>query len=118
MKIISRRTAAVVAAIALSSTSGFAAGSSQTRMLRDAKVDRTHAEGVALGVARGGTIKTSEIEREHGRLVWSFDIAMPNTRDITEVLVDAKTGKVVSVQKENAAKEAAEARAEAKDKKH
>lgn len=86
-------------------------------MLAEAKVDRTHAEKIAIGAAHGGKIKSSEIEREKGHLVWSFDIAKPNTSTITEVLVDAKTGKILSVQNENAAKEAAEARAEA-PKKH
>jgi uncharacterized membrane protein YkoI len=48
------------------------------------------------------------LEKEHGRLVWSFDIAQPSTQDITEVQVDAKTGQVVSIEKETPAKEAKE----------
>ena len=45
--------------------------------------------------APNGTIKESELEKEHGKLIWSFDIATPGTTDITEVNVDAITGKVV-----------------------
>jgi hypothetical protein len=36
-------------------------------------------------------------------LLWSFDIATPGTKDITEVQVDALTGQVVDVSKETAA---------------
>ena len=42
------------------------------------------------------------MEKEHGKLIWSFDIATPDTKDITEVNVDAITGDVVSVEKEAA----------------
>jgi len=42
-------------------------------------------------------------------LIWSFDVATPNSKDITEVNVDAVTGEVVSVEKESAESEAKEA---------
>ena len=35
-------------------------------------------------------------EREHGTLVWSFDIAVPGSKDIHEVQVDAKNGMIVA----------------------
>ncbi len=84
--------------------------------MREAKVDRMHAERIALANSRGGTIKSGELEREKGRLVWSFDIAKPNTSTITEVMLDAKTGKFLSKQTENPAQQAAEAKADAKKK--
>ena len=56
-----------------------------------------------------GTIKSAEIENERGKLVWSFDISTPGTRDITEVLVDANTGTIVSVARETLEQQAAEA---------
>ena len=65
-----------------------------------AKLSQAAAEKVALTRAPGGTVKESELEKEHGRLAWSFDIAMPGTNDITEVQVDAVTGEVVSVEEE------------------
>ncbi len=83
----------------LTITNANAAGESNKQMLKDAKVDRTHAEVIALGRARGGKIKTSRIERTNERLLWSFEIVMPETARTTEVLVDAKTGKVISVKK-------------------
>ena len=52
------------------------------------------------------------MEKEKGRLIWSFDIATPKTQNITEVQVDAKTGKTVSMHLETPSKEAKEAQSE------
>ncbi|MBI3874927.1 MAG: PepSY domain-containing protein [Verrucomicrobia bacterium] len=65
-----------------------------------AKISRADAEKAALAKVPGGTIKEGELEKEHGKLIWSFDIATPGTKDVTEVQVDAVTGAVVSVEKE------------------
>lgn len=62
-----------------------------------AKITEAQAREIALKKAPGGKIESGELEVEKGTLIWSFDIAMPNTKDITEVAVDAKTGAVVSV---------------------
>lgn len=72
------------------------------------KLSRAEAEKVALTRAAGGTVKESELEKEHGRLVWSFDIAMPGTNVVTEVQVDAMTGAIVSVERETPAQQEAE----------
>jgi hypothetical protein len=45
-------------------------------------------------------------------LIWSFDITTPDTKDFTEVNVDAITGDVVSGEKESAESEAKEAAGE------
>jgi len=37
------------------------------------------------------------------KTVWSFDIATPHSKDITEVQVNAVTGEIVSVEKETPA---------------
>ena len=79
-----------------------------------AKLSQAAAEKVALMRAPGGTVKESELEKEHGRLVWSFDIATPGTTDITEVQVDAVTGEVVSVEKETPAQQQAETKKDEK----
>ena len=83
----------------------------QAKLMAEAKVSRADAEKTALAKAPNGTIKEGELEKENGKLVWSFDITTPDTKDITEVNVDAITGEVVSVEKEapeNEAKEAGE----------
>ncbi|MEA2337834.1 MAG: hypothetical protein QOE82_1841 [Thermoanaerobaculia bacterium] len=80
------------------------------------KITMAQARAVALKEA-AGTVKSEELENEKGKWIYSFDIATSKT-EIMEVNVDAMTGKVVDVQHENAAKEAAEKKAEAKEKKH
>ncbi len=60
-----------------------------------------------------GKIQSSELEKEHGKMVYSFDIRNKKG-GITEVLVNAYTGKVIEVKNETAADEAKE---KAEDKK-
>ena len=84
----------------------------EARLASRAKVTRAQAETTALKNAPGGRVKEGELEEEHGRLVWSFDIARPGTRNLTEVQVDAITGKVVSTEIETPEHEAREAAAE------
>ena len=91
----------------------------QAKLMAQAKVSRADAEKIALAKAPNGTIKEGELEKEKGKLIWSFDITTPDTKDITEVAVDAITGDVVAVEKEAAeseTKEAAGKKAKDKDK--
>src|SRR6266404_8283220 len=62
-----------------------------------AKITKADAEKTALAKVPNGTVKEAEIEEEKGKLIWSFDVATPGTKDITEVAVDAINGEVVSV---------------------
>jgi hypothetical protein len=73
-----------------------------------AKVSRADAQYTALAKVPGGTIKEGELEREKGKLIWSFDIATPGSKDITEVQVDAVSGAIVAVDKETPAEQAKE----------
>lgn len=75
-----------------------------------AKVSRAEAEKIALAKVPNGSIKEGELEKEKGKLIWSFDIATPGSQDITEVQVDAVTGEVVSVEKETPAQQKKEAK--------
>lgn len=61
----------------------------------EAKINEVDASGTALGEVPGGTVQGAELEKEHGRLIWSFDIAKPSASRVTEVNVDAVTGKIV-----------------------
>jgi Predicted membrane protein len=54
------------------------------------KSTRSEAERIALSKVPDGRVSSGELEREHGTLIWSFDIAKPGTRNINEVQVDAK----------------------------
>jgi len=89
----------------------------EAKLQAQAKVTRADAEKIALSKAPGGSIKEGELEKEKGKLIWSFDIAMPSSTDIKEVQVDAITGEVVSVETETAAQEAKEKKGKAEDKK-
>jgi hypothetical protein len=89
---------------------GVLAANSQQSLKAQAKIARPRAEKTALKKVPRGTVKSGELEKEHGHLVWSFDIAEPGSRNITEVQVDAITGKIVSVATETPAQQKAEAR--------
>ena len=80
----------------------------QAKLQAQAKISRADAEKTALTRAPGGTVKEGELEKEKGRLIWSFDITTPDSKEITEVAVDAITGEVASVEKETAKNEAGE----------
>jgi uncharacterized membrane protein YkoI len=71
-------------------------------------ISRADAERAALAKVPNGVVKEGELEKEHGRLIWSFDIATPDSKDITAVHVDANTGDVVAVDHETAEQENAE----------
>lgn len=88
------------------------AAPTQAQLAAQAKVRESEAKRIALKQVPSGSIKTAEIENEKGHLVWSFDISKPGTRNITEVLVDAKTGRIVSISKENPAQQVAEEKAD------
>ncbi len=109
----SKRYMASVAALALLSGLGssalWAAEESQDALKAEAKVSLEAATQTALAKVPGGTIKSSELERERGKLIWSFDISKPKTRNISEVQVDAKTGTVVSETTETPKQQRAEA---------
>jgi hypothetical protein len=80
----------------------------QAQLMSEAKVTRADAERTALAKVPGGTIKEGSLEREKGKLIWSFDIASPGTADLTEVAVDALTGEIAGVEQETAKEEAKE----------
>jgi uncharacterized membrane protein YkoI len=78
---------------------------SQAQLQAEAKISKADAEKLALAQAPNGTIKEAELEKEKGKLIWSFDITTPDSKDTTEVNVDAITGQVISVEKESPAQE-------------
>ena len=79
-----------------------------------AKISKQDAAKIALARVPDGTIKSAELETEHGRLIWSFDISRPKTPNITEVQVDAKKGKIVSEQTETPSQQATESQEDKK----
>ena len=87
----------------------------QQRLAREAKITKERAQEIATKRAPGN-VEGAELEREHGKLVYSFDIR--NSKGtITEVQVSAITGKIISVEHENKRQEAAEKRKEGRENK-
>jgi len=74
---------------------------------KDAKISPEEARAIAAKQVPG-EIEEEELEKEHGKLVYSYDIRATGQKDITEVQVSAVDGTIVSVEKEDAASEAKE----------
>ena len=86
-------------------------GASQKDLKTLAKVSEDDARKTALASLKDpskGTVKESELEAEHGCLVYSFDIAVAGASGIQEIQVDAGDGRVLSSEHEDAKAEAAE----------
>jgi uncharacterized membrane protein YkoI len=73
----------------------------QAEMQSRAKITKADAEKTALARVPDGAIKEAELEDENGKLIWSFDLATPGSKDTTEVNVDAITGEIADVSKES-----------------
>ncbi len=90
---------------------------SQAALQKEAKISEETARATALKAVPNGTVKSSELEREHGKLIYSFDITVPGKTGIEEVNVNAIDGSVVARSHEGAKAEKKEKAEEAKEKK-
>ena len=100
----------VLAALVAFSAGGCATEKSEQAELQgQAKISREQAQQTALAKVPRGTVKDGELEKEKGKLIWSFDITVPDSKDIKEVAVDAITGEVVGVETETPQQQAKEA---------
>lgn len=93
-KIISTAILGLILAL---SANTFAAGQSKP------KISMAKARAIALKRV-SGKVQSAELEREKGKLVYSFDIRT-SRGTIREVWVDAYTGKILSVKTEAAREE-------------
>src|SRR5215471_9025905 len=71
---------------------------SETELLKQARVTKHEAKRIALARVKRGAIKCVELEKENGVLIWSVDVAQPPSKDLTDVWVDATTGKITAVE--------------------
>jgi uncharacterized membrane protein YkoI len=94
--------------------SALAASTAMAAGVQKKKIGMKRATEIATKRVHG-TVKSKELEHEHGRWIYSFDI-QTRKHKITEVNVDAYTVKIVGVDVEDAAKEAKEASEEMKNK--
>ncbi|HEX9128688.1 MAG TPA: PepSY domain-containing protein [Gemmatimonadaceae bacterium] len=90
---------------------------SQAALQKEAKISQDAAQATALKEVPNGAVKSSELEREHGKLIYSFDITVPGKTGIEEVNINAIDGSVVAKQHETPKSEKKEAVKEAKEKK-
>ena len=72
----------------------------ETKLLKQARITKLEAKKIALTRVKRGAIKCVELERENGVLIWSVDVARPRKNDLTDVWVDATTGKITTVEQE------------------
>jgi hypothetical protein len=103
----------LVALLSLAAWAGEGSKSSQAALSKEAKITMEQAQKTAL-TKEAGKIQSKEIEREKGKLIYSFDIKMAD--GVHEVNVDAMTGEVVEDTVESAAAEAKEKAADKKQK--
>lgn len=74
----------------------------QSALQAQAKVSKAETQATALAKVPNGTVKQCELEKEHGKLIWSLELNTPDSKDITEVNVDATAGDVVNIEHEKA----------------
>ena len=80
----------------------------QAKLMAEAKVSKEQAEQTAMAKVPNGTIKECELEKEHGKLIWSMGLSTPDTKDTTEVNVNAIDGTIVNIEHETPESEAKE----------
>ena len=104
-----RITSVVLIVLALGVTGpGFVSAGSRPHP----RVVMKKARAIALAKVPGGRIQAAELEREHGTLLYSFDIRVPHKPGIEEVHVDAMSGAVIGIAHESPKAERDEAKQE------
>ncbi|MDE1977585.1 MAG: PepSY domain-containing protein [Elusimicrobia bacterium] len=100
-------------ALLLAAASAFAAAPvKHKKKIHAALLTRKQAYAALAAQVKGAKILEAELERESGRLIWSFDVEANN--GITEIWLDPHTGALIKSQVESARKEAQERRQEMK----
>jgi uncharacterized membrane protein YkoI len=89
---------------------------SQAALRKEAKIVEADARKTALAAVPGGKVQSHELERENGKLIYSYDIKVAGKSGVEEVNVDAMTGAIVAHEHEDAKTEAKEKKAETKKK--
>jgi uncharacterized membrane protein YkoI len=69
-------------------------------LLKQAKVTPEAATTTALARVPGGKLRSGEIEKEDGRLIYSLVIKVEGKQGLEEVNIDAMSGVVVGVEHE------------------
>jgi len=86
-------------------------GTAQADLQKMTRISKEQAQATALAnlkITTATSISEAELELEQGCLVYSFDVHAAGQKGVTEIVVDAGTGKILSRTYESEAKEAAE----------
>jgi uncharacterized membrane protein YkoI len=86
----------------------------QAQLLKEAKVTLASAMATAKREVPTGKVTEHELEREKGKLIWSFDMKIAGKSGTEEVNVDAMTGAMIDHVHESPEAEKKEAAADAK----
>jgi len=70
---------------------------SKAELLKQARVTKRQAKRIALAKVEHGTIKRAGLEMANGVLIWSVDVMQSGEKDLTDVWIDATTGKITAV---------------------
>ena len=71
------------------------------RLLARARVSEDSALKIALARLPGAAVQAVELENEHGRLIWSWELKLAGRTGIEEVNVNALDGSIVGVEHED-----------------
>jgi uncharacterized membrane protein YkoI len=83
-------------------------------LAKQAKISLDSARAIAMRRLPKASIESQELEREKGRLIYSFDMKTTGKAGVDEVNVNAKTGAIVEVGHETPKAEQNEAKSEKK----
>ena len=118
------RVSAVVAALAVTAAVAAAQGTNPSykhdvpaKLAKLAKISEDSAAKVAQAKIPNGKIEAVELEKEKGKLQYSYDIKVAGKSGIEEVNVNAMDGTIVGVEHESSAKVKTERAAEKLEKK-
>ncbi len=73
-----------------------------------AKLTEQAARKIAQERVPNSAFESAELEKEHGRLIWSIDLRPNGSNEIREVHIDAQTGAVLATETETEAQHRAE----------
>jgi uncharacterized membrane protein YkoI len=79
---------------------GTSLAATTTKKTMHPKITESVARAIAQAKVPHGKVKSHELERESGHLIYSYDFVVPGKSGIDEVNIDAMTGKVIAVEHE------------------
>ena len=88
------------------------------KLVKEAKISEDVAAATALKAVPGGKIDKLELEKEDGKLLYSYDIKVVGKTGVEEVHVDAISGELLKSVHESPADEKAEKAKDAKEAKN